>query len=174
MIFLSSISNVSVSLLFTFFSIFTSSENSDPYLLNIDTERIYEYDHSIQMYYYLKKYSSQYNIPEKYAFCIAYEETTYRGPLDVKYSAVRKSSSGALGPMQIMPLTAKHVLGYQVPKSRLSSDIDLNVHISMKLLRSLHDKYNNWGKVFGAYNTGKPVINSYAKRILQCNYQWVD
>ena len=33
----------------------------------------------------------------------------------------------------------------------------------MKLLRKLHDKYGDWEIVCGCYNTGKPLINDYAR-----------
>lgn len=155
-------------------SCYSNSEyRNDPYLADIDIEQIHEAIPSIQMYYFIKKYSKEYNIPESYAFSMAYQETTYRGPLDIEYIHYRRSIAGALGPMQIMPLTAKHVLGYSVSKHELNNNIDLNVRISMKLLRELHDKYQNWYKVFGAYNTGKPIINSYSKRVVQNKYVWV-
>lgn len=147
--------------------------SNDPYLENINIEQIHNAEPEIQMYYFIKKYSKEYNIPESYAFNLAYQETTYRGPLDSSYIHYRKSYAGALGPMQIMPLTAKHVLGYHVSKHELNNNIELNIHISMQLLRQLHDKYQNWYKVFGAYNTGKPIINSYSKRIIQNKYVWV-
>ncbi len=150
-----------------------SEYSNDPYLANINIERIHEAAPEIQMYYFIKKYSKEYNIPESYAFSMAYHETTYQGPLDTKYIHYRKSTAGALGPMQIMPNTAKHVLGYTVSKHELNHNIDLNIHISMKLLRELHNRYQNWHKVFGAYNTGKPIINSYSRRIVQNKYVWV-
>ena len=59
-----------------------------------------------------------------------------------------------------------------IPKYKLMSDINLNVMISMKLLRRLHNKYNDWGLVFGAYNTGRPCINRYARNILAEQYIW--
>ena len=33
----------------------------------------------------------------------------------------------------------------------------------MKLLRRLHDKYGDWEIVCGCYNTGKPLVNDYAR-----------
>ena len=41
-------------------------------------------------------------------------------------------------------------------------DIDFNVECSLKLLRQLYDRYGDWKLVFGAYNTGKPIVNEYA------------
>ena len=149
-----------------------NKENGDPFLKGVDTAEVVKSSPSIQMYFYIKKYAKQYNIPEAYAFSLAYQETRYGGPLDLKYNHKQTSYAGALGPMQIMPATAKLIHGKTVSKKRLMTDIDLNVKISMKLLRRLHDKYENWGLVFGAYNTGRPCVNQYAKNILNKQYIW--
>jgi hypothetical protein len=47
----------------------------------------------------------------------------------------------------------------------LMNDLELNVHISMKLLARLKEKYGNWRVALGAYNPGRPIVNSYAIRI---------
>ncbi len=138
----------------------------------IDSVEISNYGAHVQMYYYIKKYSKQYSIPEEYAFSLAYQETRYRGPFDSLYKHNQTSPAGALGPMQIMPATAKLICGEVVPKTKLKNDIQLNVLISMKLLRRLHDRYKKWGLVFGAYNTGRPCVNKYAKRILKKQFDW--
>jgi soluble lytic murein transglycosylase-like protein len=124
------------------------------------------------MYFYIKKYAAEYEIPEAYAFSLAYQETRYQGPLDLDYNHKQTSYAGALGPMQIMPSTAKMIYGKSVSNYNLKNDIKLNVMISMKLLRRLRNTYGNWGVVFGAYNTGRPCINGYAKNILDKQYIW--
>ncbi len=139
---------------------------------DLDSIEIANHKPEVQMYYYIKKYSEEYNIPEAYAFSLAYQETRYRGPFDSLYKHNQSSKAGALGPMQIMPATAKLIYGKAVPKLRLKNDIQLNVMLSMKLLRRLHNKYKNWGLVFGAYNTGRPCVNKYAKRILKKQLKW--
>lgn len=150
-----------------------STLNSDPYLKGVDTSEIVNSTPSIQMYFYIKKYAAKYKVPEAYAFSLAYQETRYGGPLDLKYNHKQTSYAGALGPMQIMPATAKLICKKHVPPKRLMSDIELNVKISMMLLHRLYNKYNDWGLVFGAYNTGRPCINQYAKNILKKQYNWV-
>ena len=150
----------------------TSDTVLDPYLKDVNDENIVNSTPAIQMYFYIKKYAEEFSIPEPYAFSLAYQETRYRGPLDLKYNHKQKSYAGALGPMQIMPATAKLIYGMTIPKYKLMSDINLNVMISMKLLRRLHNKYNDWGLVFGAYNTGRPCINRYARNILAEQYIW--
>jgi len=139
---------------------------------DLDSTEVVNQAPEVQMYYYIKKYSKQYDIPEEYAFSLAYQETRYRGPFDTLYKHNQTSYAGALGPMQIMPATAKLICGEVVPKAKLKNDIQLNVLISMKLLRRLHDKYKKWGLVFGAYNTGRPCVNKYAKRILKKQFTW--
>jgi soluble lytic murein transglycosylase-like protein len=128
---------------------------------------------SIQMYFYIKKFSKQFSIPEPYAFSLAYQETGYQGPLHLDYNPTQTSFAGALGPMQIMPATAELILGRKISKKRLLSDLRLNVYVSMKLLRRLHNRYQNWGLVFGAYNTGTPCVNKYAKNILEKQFKWI-
>lgn len=126
----------------------------------------------LRMYDAIQKYADMYHIPKKYAFGIAYKETTYRGPFDWKYNPKRTSCVGAIGPMQIMPSTADLVWKTQISKSVLMNNIEFNVHTSMKLLRKLHDRYADWKIVFGCYNTGKPLINQYAIDVYNHQPNW--
>lgn len=131
------------------------------------------YPASMKMYDAIMKYSDMYDIPKKYAFGIAFMETTYQGPYDTKYNHKRKSRAGAVGPMQIMPATAKMMWkGRKFTKNELMTDIDFNVETSMKLLRHLHNRYGNWKKVFGCYNTGRPIINKYALKVYNHKIDW--
>lgn len=129
----------------------------------------------LKMYESIIKYAELYDIPKKFAFGIAYAETRYNGPFDVKYKHTQKSFAGAIGPMQIMPATAKMVWkGKKISKKELMNNIDLNVHTSMKLLRILHDKYKDWKIVFGCYNTGRPLVNKYAMRVYNHKPSWIN
>lgn len=146
-----------------------------------DTKREkYEYAYdktspSIQMYYNIKKYAELYDIPEDYAFGLAYQETRYMGPLHEKYDHKQVSFAGAVGPMQVMPTTAAFINHKAtVSKKKLTEDIEYNVETSMKLLRYLYDKYGDWPTVFGAYNTGRPLVNQYAMNIINKKYTWID
>lgn len=124
----------------------------------------------VSMFSSIEKYSSEYNIPLRYALGIAYAETRYEGPFDWDYNHERISSAGALGPMQIMPGTAKWMWSNkEIPREKILSDIDFNVETSMKLLRHLYDRYRNWKIVFGCYNTGTPCINSYSEKVYNFN-----
>jgi soluble lytic murein transglycosylase-like protein len=129
----------------------------------------------LQLYYYLEKYSVEYNVPRSYAYGIAHEETGYQGPFHWKYNHAQGSSAGALGPMQIMPATARWMWPDSTfTNKRLKNDIEFNVRTSMKLLRYLHDKYGDWKTVFGCYNTGKKLVNKYALRVYNFKFEPVE
>lgn len=125
----------------------------------------------IQMFESIEKWASFYNIPKNYAYGIAYEETRYGGPFHWNYEAKRVSPVGAVGPMQIMIATGK-AMDPSANRKRLLTDIDYNVKLSMKLLRHLHDRYGDWRIVFGCYNTGRPMVNQYAKNVASHKIDW--
>jgi soluble lytic murein transglycosylase-like protein len=117
----------------------------------------------LRMYEAIEKYATMYRIPKRYAYGVANVETGYRGPFHWKYNQAQTSCVGALGPMQIMPGTAQMMWpNKDISRTRLKTDIEYNVHTSMKLLRKLYDKYEDWKVVFGCYNTGRPLVNGYA------------
>jgi soluble lytic murein transglycosylase-like protein len=127
----------------------------------------------LQMYDAIIKYSEQYEIPKRFAFGIAFCETRYGGPFDWNYDHKKISCAGAIGPMQIMPSTARgHWKDTTFTNADLKDDIDFNVHTSMKVLRKLHDRYRDWKIVFGCYNTGRPLVNGYAERVYNFRINW--
>jgi soluble lytic murein transglycosylase-like protein len=105
---------------------------------------------------------------------IASTESGWQGPFDFKYNPSVKSPVGALGPMQIMPGTAKMVLGRKIQNKKLLKDIQLNVKISALLLKQLYSKYGDWKIAFGCYNTGKPIINKYSEKVFNYEPNWSD
>jgi soluble lytic murein transglycosylase-like protein len=118
----------------------------------------------------IKRHSDSYNVPLKYALGIAYKETRYEGPNAWDYNPSLVSPAGALGAMQIMPSTGRMLWkDRKVTEAMLLYDIDFNVETSMKLLGRLYDKHKDWKVVFGCYNTGKPIINSYAEEVYNFN-----
>jgi len=119
--------------------------------------------YSLQVYTSIEKYSESYDVPKYIAYNIAYLETRYQGPFDWDYHGKLTSFAGAKGPMQIMPATANYISGKNITKKELLHNIDLNVQISMKLLHRLHKLYGNWAIACGAYNTGSPMVNGYAR-----------
>ena len=130
---------------------------------------------SVRMYNAVMLYSSMYDIPSNYAFALAYKETRYMGPAQINYNQAISSNHGALGPMQIKMGTAKMFINdsEKLTKKLLKDDIELNVRLSMRILRHLKDTYGTWEKAFGAYNTGKPIVNTYARNITSNKYKWV-
>lgn len=127
---------------------------------------------SVKMYESIEKYSTKYSIPKHIIYNIAFMETKYHGPFDWKYKHNLGSYAGALGPMQIMPSTAKLIHKKKVSKNKLKNDIDYNVKTSAILLKKLYRIYKDWGKVCGAYNTGKPIVNSYSKFCIENIKYW--
>ena len=118
---------------------------------------------SLEMYDNLEKYSEIYDIPKYIFYNIAFLETRYRGPFDWSYNQSKTSCVGALGPMQVMPSTANLVHKTKVSKEKLKNDIRFNIETSAILLNKLYKQYKDWAIVCGCYNTGKPIINGYAK-----------
>lgn len=134
--------------------------------INSVESNIVSYYHTpdcVKLFSSIEKHAENYKVPLRYALGIAYKETRYNGPSDWEYDPKRESSSGALGPMQIMPSSANSIWEKKISKEKLRCDLDFNVETSMKILKHLYDKYQNWKIVFGAYNTGKPIVNKYAE-----------
>ena len=120
-------------------------------------------------------FADSFNVPLHVAFNMAYLETTYRGPLDSTYNHRKTSRCGAVGAMQIMPKYASYHAGFPVNKQELRDSIELNVHISMKIMAANYAKTKSWVKSAGKYHTGKPCVDTYAKKAVVKNYQskWV-
>lgn len=134
-------------------------------------EQSNNYPISIKISEAIDKYATEYDIPLKYAYGIAYYETRYRGPFHYSYNQDITSYAGAVGPMQIMPSTGNFLYGKKIDKTELKMNVDLNVKLSMKYLRILHNRYGDWRVVFGCYNTGRPLINDYAMKVYNYNFQ---
>ena len=137
------------------------------------TEKITSVDPPcMQLYYNIERYADTFNIPKKYAYGIANAETSYKGPFHFEYNPHQTSCAGAVGPMQVMPSTARYLNKDQCTEDQLKNDIEYNVYTSMKLLRKLYDKYGDWKTVFGCYNTGRPCINGYAEKVYRYDFDW--
>ena len=116
----------------------------------------------LQMYTSIEKYSEMYKVPKYIAYNVAYLETRYQGPFHWKYDHRQISSAGAQGPMQIITRWAHSYAERRVTEKELRTNIDLNVKISMKMLRARYEMTRDWMLACGGYNTGSPVRNSYA------------
>lgn len=152
-----------------FIGILSISLFDDKEVVSIDTP-------AERMYSSLICYADSFDIPLYLAFNIATIETGYRGPLDTTYNHAQVSKAGALGPMQIMYKYSHYYAGRRLTKQELKDSIELNVRLSMMILKKHYTKYGNWAKVAGAYNTGKPIVNSYAKKAVDSTYfqkKWI-
>ena len=143
---------------------FLTSENlsTDDTLIKTINDR-FKNRTCFKMYESLEKYATEYEIPKHVFYNLAYLESRYKGPYDENYKHNLVSRAGALGPMQILPSTAKFICGQKISKQKLKNDVDFNVEVSAKLLNLLYKKYNNWSLACGYYNTGRPIVNKYAK-----------
>lgn len=123
---------------------------------------------SLKMYYTIENKSDQYNIPNYILYNIAYLETRYKGPFDFGYNPYLESSAGAQGPMQVITRYAHHHYEGERKLNNydLRTNIELNVDICCKKLNVLYKKYGRWDLVLGYYHTGRPVVDSYTKYIL--------
>ena len=130
----------------------------------------------LQMYTSIEKYSKAYRVPKYIAYNVAYLETRYKGPFDWDYHGKLTSYAGAQGPMQIITKFAHKYAQKRITEKELRTNIDLNVMISMKMLRARYNSTGDWGLACGGYNTGLSIINEYARYcITNKNYKnkWV-
>ena len=117
---------------------------------------------SLQMYESIEHWSDSFGIPKHIAYNVAYLETHYQGPFDFDYNHKQTSSAGAVGPMQIITRWAQPYVRKHVTAKELRNNIDLNVMISMKMLRKWYSIHHDWTLACGAYNSGQPIRNTYA------------
>lgn len=123
---------------------------------------------SVKLYNYLAEYSEKYGVPFNIAYGIARKESGYLGPNHVSYNPAKIIGGSNYGAMQVRTRTADHIWKTKgTTKRRLLNDLAFNVETSMKLLAYLKVKHGSWGLALGAYNTGRPVLNRYAKQILK-------
>jgi soluble lytic murein transglycosylase-like protein len=120
---------------------------------------------SLQMYESIEHWSDSFNIPKHIAYNVAYLETRYQGPFDFDYEHRKTSSAGAVGPMQIITRWAQPYVKKHVTVKELRNNIDLNVMISMKMLKKWYSIHHDWTLAAGAYNSGQPIRNSYAQYV---------
>lgn len=127
-----------------------------------------------QMYYWIERYAKEYNIDPGYLYAIAYNESKYQGPYHYDYTQSVRNKSGATGPMQIMPATARLMHKKDIDINRLRNDIEFNIRTSCMAISHLRAYYGNDIELaFGAYATGKPCRNSDVKRIMKKSYIWL-
>ena len=121
---------------------------------------------SIQLYNYLIKYSEKHRVPKEIVFGVAKAETGYKGMFDWNYNPKQISYANAIGAMQIQLATANDFSTKKITKQDLLNNHELNIDLGIKILAHLKKKHGSWSLALGAYNTGRPIINDYAKKIL--------
>ncbi len=142
--------------------------------VNVFDEYIKLSPHSVQIYFYTKKYCAEFDVPQEIAFSVAKLETNYRGPDMFHYKPNQTSWASARGTYQIMLPTGKFVVETypelfpgitkdDITPDVLLHDVKLNTKIGIRYLRHLQDIYDNWIIACGFYNTGHPKINEYAR-----------
>lgn len=112
------------------------------------------------------KYSSEYDVPAEIVFAVLYYETGYKGADHKSYNHKRVSRCGAVGPMQIMPRYASNAIGYKVTRNSLLNNPDVNIKVGVKMLARQYKRHQSWIKALGAYNTGRPIANKYAYKVI--------
>lgn len=117
---------------------------------------------SFQMYESIEHWSDSFGIPKYIAYNVAYQETRYKGPFDFDYNPYQTSGAGAVGPMQIITKWGQPFIKRKITEKELRTNIDLNVMLSMKILKNWYSIYHDWTLACGAYNSGRPIRNDYA------------
>jgi len=134
--------------------------------------------HSVQVYFYTKRYCKEFGVPQEVAFGVAKLETRYLGPDMFHYKPNQISTANAYGSYQILLSTAKYVVKIypevfpgitpgDITPDVLLNDVNLNSRIGIKYLNHLHIIYRSWIIACGFYNTGYPKINEYARNAVR-------
>lgn len=126
-----------------------------------------------QLYEYMKRHSTEYEVPFELALKCALEETGYKGKFHFTYTPfidkLRRSFANAYGPLQVQVPTANEMWNdRKITANDLGYNIELNVITSFRYKRYLYSIYKDWVKVYSVYNQGwkgSSNINEYALKI---------
>jgi len=100
------------------------------------------------------KYSEEYKIDSLLIYSIIKTESNFK--------AEAKSTSNAIGLMQIMISTAKEVEKKEISEAELY-DEETNIRIGVKYFKNLLEKYNNYNLAIIAYNAGMGNVDKWLK-----------
>ena len=104
---------------------------------------------------FAEKYSEKYAVPKEIVYAVINCESSYE--------ADAKSSSGAVGLMQVMPSTFEEIcrdLGEEYNASSLY-DPEVNIKSGVYYLSKLYRRYGVWETVFAAYNAGYGKVDKW-------------
>ena len=98
---------------------------------------------------YVERYADQYGVPKNLIYAVIETESGFR--------ADAVSPAGAIGLMQLMPVTFEWLTEYQLRENlpaRKISDPEINIRYGVFYLRWLYDRYGHWTEACAAYNAG--------------------
>lgn len=107
---------------------------------------------------YIERYAKEYDVPENLIYAVIEIESGFR--------ADAVSPVGAVGLMQLMPVTFEWLTEYQLREnlpSRKISDPETNIRYGVFYLRWLYDRYGHWTEACAAYNAGHGSMDMWLK-----------
>ena len=107
---------------------------------------------------YVTRYAEKYDVPENLIYAVIETESGFR--------ADAVSPVGAVGLMQLMPVTFEWLTEYQLRENlpaRKISDPETNVRYGVFYLRWLYDRYGHWSEACAAYNAGHGNVDKWLK-----------
>lgn len=107
---------------------------------------------------YVERYAEQYGVPKNLVYAVIETESGFR--------ADAVSPAGAVGLMQLMPVTFEWLTEYQLREnlpSRKISDPEVNIRYGVFYLRWLYDRYSHWTEACAAYNAGHGNMDAWLK-----------
>ena len=104
---------------------------------------------------FVTKYSAQYNVPEPIVYAVIKTESSFRPDA--------KSSKGAIGLMQITPVTFEWLCAKtgEEPNPSLLYDPETNIRYGTYYLSLLYSEFQVWDTVYAAYNAGRGRVNEW-------------
>lgn len=105
---------------------------------------------------YVTRYAEKYDVPANLIYAVIDTESGFR--------ADAISSVGAVGLMQLMPVTFEWLTEYQLRENlpaRNISDPETNVRYGVFYLRWLYDRYGHWEEACAAYNAGHGKVDKW-------------
>ena len=104
---------------------------------------------------FVEKYSEEYKVPENICYAVIKCESSF--------DSAAKSSSGAIGLMQIMPDTFSYlctITGDDYETGMLY-DPETNIRFGIFYLSLLYERFGVWETAFAAYNCGPTRVNEW-------------
>ena len=116
-------------------------------------EEVYKLEYSE----FVEKYSDEYGVPEPLVFAVIRTESDF--------NADAVSAAGAMGLMQMMPLTFKDMqsrIGEEYEDEMLL-DPEVSIKYGTYYLAYLYRYFKNWDNAIAAYNAGMGYVSSWLK-----------